>query len=139
MIFTLYILVWGASLACSTNPYVFADLKLDNVLFDHPYSDADIDALLLNEPLAVDGEFELHGKQYPILRSQPLTHKFPWDASRHLTEVLNVYLTDFSHGLFYFPALWPVCCTFFSQHSKSMRHTGHWKSAHMGFVHRRLF
>ena len=83
----------------------FTDLKLDNVLFALAYSPA------LDEPLAVTGEFELHGKRYPIVRSQPLSHKFPSDATRHLTELLSVYLTDFSHGLFCFPTLLPIAST----------------------------
>lgn len=88
------------ALAWSTDPYIFTDLKLDNVLFGPGHDNPGIDALLLDEPPAVDGEFELYGKRYPIMRSQPLRHKFPWDASRHLTELLSVYLTDFSHGPF---------------------------------------
>jgi serine/threonine-protein kinase SRPK3 len=62
--------------------------------------------LRIDGPPAIDGEFELSGKRYPIVRSQPLPHEFPWDASRHLTELLNVYLTDFGHGMFLSPQLW---------------------------------
>jgi hypothetical protein len=136
---------------------MFTDLKLDNVLFGSGHDDADIDALLLDEPLAVDGEFELYGKRYPIMRSQPLRHKFPWDASRHLTELLSVYLTDFSHGPFsshviancFYGSSYSSPLTLLRiasmvhvtlhQRSKSIRYTLQWKSARMLFVLQRLF
>jgi serine/threonine protein kinase len=34
-----------------------------------------------------------------------LTHEFPWNARCHQTELLDVYLTDFGHGVFHFPAV----------------------------------
>jgi serine/threonine-protein kinase SRPK3 len=81
----------------------FTDLRLNNVLFCCSCSKADIEAQLRADgPPVIDGEFEFSGKQYPIMRSQPLPHKFPWNASRHLTELLTVYLTDFGDGVFYF-------------------------------------
>jgi hypothetical protein len=118
----------------------FTDLKLDNALFALAHSQADIETLLLNEPPAVNGEFELDDKRYPIMLSQPLSHKFPWDASRHLTELLSVYLTDFSHGLFCFSSLLPTVFTIlFFQRSKLMTYTLQMKSARMLFALRKIF
>lgn len=76
------------------------------MLFYCPYSKANIEAQLRADgPPAIDGEFEFSGKQYSIMRSQPLPHKFPLHASRHLTELLTVYLTDFGDGMCYFSQL----------------------------------
>jgi serine/threonine-protein kinase SRPK3 len=90
---------------------IFTDLRLDNVLFACPSSKADIEAQLrVDGPPVIDGEFEFSGKKYPIMRSQPFTHNFPWDASRHLTELLTVYLTDFGDGVFHLSQLSTIVC-----------------------------
>jgi len=82
---------------------ILTDLKLDNVLFSFPYNEAQIEARLrMDGPPTIDGEFEVSGKRYPIMRSQPFTHEFSWNASRQMTELLSVYLTDFWHSVFCF-------------------------------------
>jgi serine/threonine-protein kinase SRPK3 len=76
-----------------------ADLKLSNVLFDVDCTTKHIDDLLLTDgPPILEGKCNIYDKQYPIIRSQPIPHKFAWNTSRHLTELLDITLTDFGHG-----------------------------------------
>ena len=80
---------------------ILTDLKLDNVLFPFPYNKAQIEARLrMDGPPTIDREFEVSGKRYPIMRSQPFTHEFSWNSSPQMTELLSVYLTDFGHCVF---------------------------------------
>ncbi|OJA14155.1 hypothetical protein AZE42_09594 [Rhizopogon vesiculosus] len=43
----------------------------------------------------MDGEFELNGARYPIMRSQPIPHPFKWNDPGITVELYSVCLTDF--------------------------------------------
>ena len=45
-----------------------------------------------------DGEIELRGQTYPILRPQPLIHTFKWDDKYIDAELRLFYLNDVGHG-----------------------------------------
>lgn len=75
------------------------DLQLSNVLLQGPHANKDIAKLLYTDgPPVVEGMCEINNKQYPIIRSQPIPHKFFWNSSPHLTELLNITLTGFGQG-----------------------------------------
>lgn len=54
--------------------------------------------LLDDNPVSIDGEFELNGVRYPIVRSQPVPHDFRWDDPPSLVELYTVRLIDLGHG-----------------------------------------
>ncbi|KAF8902208.1 kinase-like protein [Gymnopilus junonius] len=77
---------------------VHTDVKPDNVLFDEGIDPESIQEFLNDNPLSIDGEFELHGVRYPIIRSQPIPHPFSWDDPPSEVELYSVSLTDFGHA-----------------------------------------
>ncbi|KAJ8582922.1 kinase-like protein [Rhizopogon salebrosus TDB-379] len=78
---------------------VRTDLKPDNVLFNEGNAPQTIKALLDQSPQVTDGEFELKGARYPIMRSQPIPHPFKWDDPGIMVELYSVCLTDFAQFL----------------------------------------
>ena len=74
------------------------DLKPDNVLFNEGNASQTIKELLDQSPQVTDGEFELKGTHYPIMRSQPIPHPFKWDNPGIMVELYSVCVTDFGSG-----------------------------------------
>jgi hypothetical protein len=74
------------------------DVKPENVLFTDGVATETIQKLLDHTPQAVDGEFELEGRHYPVIRSQPIPHPFRWNDPGIVVERYSVCLTDFSNG-----------------------------------------
>jgi serine/threonine-protein kinase SRPK3 len=68
------------------------------VLFSDGTTSKTIQKLLNESPLAVDGEFELFGMRYPIIRSQPVPHPFNWNDRPVFVELYSIRLIDFGHG-----------------------------------------
>ena len=52
-------------------------------------------------PVQIDGEFELNGVRYPLVRSQPIPHPFKWDDPGIVVEQYAVRLTDLGHGMYF--------------------------------------
>lgn len=75
------------------------DLKPDNVLFCDGADPESIRKLLNDSPLVSDGEFELHGVRYPMIRSQPVPHPFNWNDPPTRVELYSVQLIDLGHGI----------------------------------------
>ncbi|KAI0761641.1 kinase-like domain-containing protein, partial [Trametes elegans] len=73
---------------------IHTDLKLDNILFNSVGSDKSVDDQLREDPPAVESEFEVEGKKYPVFRSQPLRHSFTWDASPLDAEIMQFTIAD---------------------------------------------
>lgn len=76
------------------------DLKPDNVLFNEGTTTESIRELLHDSPAVVDGEFELHGVRYPIIRSQPVPHSYSWNDPPTVVKQYSVQLTDLGHGIY---------------------------------------
>jgi hypothetical protein len=74
------------------------DVKSDNFLFNEGTDTKTLETFLGQNPQVVDGEFELKGVNYPIMRSQPIPHPFRWNDPGILVETYPVCLTDFSNG-----------------------------------------
>ena len=76
-----------------------ADVKEDNILLWPPIDSTDVDAIA-EEPALVDGDFELAGTKYPILRSEPF---LPLTSADKITpmdsELLEATLYDFGSGM----------------------------------------
>ncbi|KDR77473.1 hypothetical protein GALMADRAFT_65701 [Galerina marginata CBS 339.88] len=73
---------------------IHTDVKPDNVLFAEGTAPQSIEKLLEDNPVSVNGEFELHGVQYPIILSQPVPHPFRWDDRPTEVELYSVMLAD---------------------------------------------
>jgi len=58
----------------------FGDFRVDNIFFYGPSAKA-IEAVIIGETPFIDGTFELEGKRYPILRSQPLLPNISFDST----------------------------------------------------------
>jgi serine/threonine-protein kinase SRPK3 len=69
------------------------------VLFTEGAAPQTIRELLDNTPISIDGEFELHGTQYPIILSQPVPNRFQWDDPPIEVELYTVGLTDLGNGM----------------------------------------
>jgi len=69
------------------------------VLFKDGTAVPTIRELLHDSPTVIDGEFEIHGVRYPIVRSQPIPHPFKWNDPGTVVEQYTVCLTDFGHGI----------------------------------------
>ena len=69
------------------------------MLFCDGTAPASIRKLLDSIPLVVDGEFELYGTRFPIIRSQPIPHPFKWNDPPIRVELYYVRLDDFGHGI----------------------------------------
>src|ERR1700691_3757364 len=78
--------------------FLETDIKPDNVLFSEGTDPKTLETLLDQDPQVVDGEFELKGVNYPIMRSQPIPHPFRWNDPGILVETYPVCLMDFSNG-----------------------------------------
>jgi hypothetical protein len=76
------------------------DIKPDNVLFNEGTDMQTLSALLDRNPPIVDGEFELNGVKYPIMRSQPIPHPFLSNDPGIVVETYPICLTDFGSGKF---------------------------------------
>jgi hypothetical protein len=72
------------------------------VLFNEGNAPQTIKALLDQSPQVTDGEFELKGARYPIMRSQPIPHPFKWDDPGIMVELYSVCVTDFGSGKHFF-------------------------------------
>jgi len=77
---------------------IHTDLKPDNVLFDEGTGTGTIQKLLDESPVQIDGEFELDGVRYPLVRSQPIPHPFKWNDPGIIVEQYPVRLTDLGHA-----------------------------------------
>ncbi|KAI0029591.1 kinase-like protein [Vararia minispora EC-137] len=73
---------------------IHTDVKLDNILFNSVKGDNDVEDRLKTETVAVEGEVEIKGETYPVLRSQPIRHDFAWDASPFISEIMQFVLVD---------------------------------------------
>ncbi len=69
------------------------------MLFNGGTAPESIRDLLHDSPVATDGEFELLGVHYPIIRSQPVPHPFSWNDPPTLVELYSVQLADLGHGI----------------------------------------
>ncbi|OJA07767.1 hypothetical protein AZE42_03002 [Rhizopogon vesiculosus] len=77
---------------------IHTDVKPDNVLFWEGTDPKSIKTFLDESPQVPDGEFELNGVRYPIMRSQPIPHPFKWNDPGITVELYSVCLTDFGSG-----------------------------------------
>jgi len=68
------------------------------VLFAEGTARQTVRELLDDSPISIDGEFELHGAQYPIVLSQPIPHPFKWDDSPTEVELYSVEVADLGSG-----------------------------------------
>jgi len=57
-----------------------------------------IQRLLRNSPQRIDGEFELKGRYYQVMRSQPLPNSFLWDDPPIIVELYGLRLAGLSNG-----------------------------------------
>jgi hypothetical protein len=46
----------------------------------------------------IEGEIELHGVTYPLMKAQPLPHRFHWDDKRLVAETRTFCLNDVGNG-----------------------------------------
>jgi serine/threonine-protein kinase SRPK3 len=76
------------------------DVKPDNILFCIGNSPDHIDSQLESTPLETDGDIEVNGVSYPIMRPQPLKHSFRWDDRPNLVELYDLLLIDVGHCTF---------------------------------------
>ena len=91
MVCTSYIRVSKPSSCCGIHREHFSvDLKPDNVLFCDGTAPASLREVLDSSPLAVDGEFELQGGRFPIIRSQPVPHPFKWKSTSGMLYTLRL-------------------------------------------------
>ena len=58
-----------------------------------------IDELLDESPIMIDGEFELNGVRYPLVRSQPIPHPFKWNDTGMIVEQYTFCLAGLGHGM----------------------------------------
>jgi len=79
-------------------PFPQPDVKADNVLFIEGTAPETIKKLLDESPQIIDGEFELKGAHYPIMRSQPIPHPFLWNDPPITVELYSLFLTDLGSG-----------------------------------------
>jgi serine/threonine-protein kinase SRPK3 len=79
-------------------PFHKTDLKPDNVLIDEGTDLQTIKEHPDQSPQIIDGEFELKGARYPIMRSQPIPHPFKWNDPGITVELYSICLTDFGSG-----------------------------------------
>jgi hypothetical protein len=49
-------------------------------------------------PAEVEGQTQLEGESYPIIKSQPIPNGYTWDTSAFEAEKMIIYLADFGHG-----------------------------------------
>ena len=68
------------------------------MLFDEGTAQQTIREHLDDSPISIDGEFELHGVQYPIILSQPIPHSCRWDDRPTEVELYCVRLADLGNG-----------------------------------------
>ncbi len=68
------------------------------MLFSDGTAPETIRKLLEASPPLVDGDFELCGRRYPLIHSQPVPHPFSWDDPPKLVELYFVQLVDFRNG-----------------------------------------
>jgi serine/threonine-protein kinase SRPK3 len=80
----------GLVVILHSSPVPETDLKPDNVLFNEGNAPQTIKELLDQSPQVIDGEFELKGARYPIMRSQPIPHPFKWDDPDITVELYSV-------------------------------------------------
>lgn len=73
------------------------DVKPDNILFWFSQTPEMIERELVEAPL-VEGHVSLAGKNYPIVRSQPIPHNWHWDDSGHTVELFRFCLNDLGQG-----------------------------------------
>ncbi|KAI9057489.1 kinase-like protein [Trametes sanguinea] len=79
---------------------VHTDVKLDNLLFGnslYPTDDA-LASYLQSTPPEFEGEVDLDGQKYPLVKPQPIPHVFKWDTSAFEAETMIIYLTDLGHA-----------------------------------------
>jgi serine/threonine-protein kinase SRPK3 len=91
----------GLVVILHSSPVPETDLKPDNVLFNEGNTPQTIKALLDQSPQVIDGEFELKGACYPIMRSQPIPHPFKRSGPGITAELYSVCMTDFGSGKHY--------------------------------------
>jgi len=94
------------------------DLKPENVLFGGGTAPKAIQKLLKVAPLAIEGQIELSGERYPLIRSQPISHRFKWDDPSKIVELYFVQLVDFGNGRYLVSSCNPFTYTAF-QHNGS--------------------
>ncbi|KAF9068745.1 kinase-like domain-containing protein [Rhodocollybia butyracea] len=73
---------------------IHTDLKLDNILFNAISGDPHVEEQLNSESVIEDGQVEVKGEKYPILRSQPIRHSTAWNVTPFMAEVMLFCLTD---------------------------------------------
>lgn len=73
------------------------DIKPDNILFGG-VSDERVEMVLSTEDVKIEGEINIDGKPWPILRSQPIPHTFTPDSTRHDAETVLIELVDLGQG-----------------------------------------
>ncbi|KAI0806864.1 kinase-like domain-containing protein [Fomes fomentarius] len=79
---------------------VHTDVKMDNLLFGNSLysSDDDLRHYLESSPPKVEGDVNLDGQTYPLVKSQPIPHRYTWDTSAFEAETMTIYLTDLGHA-----------------------------------------
>ncbi|KAF8910920.1 kinase-like protein [Gymnopilus junonius] len=73
---------------------IHTDLKLDNILFMGVPNDKYVEEQLAAEAPVIEGEVEVEGVTYPLLRAQPIPHTCQWDMSPYISEVIDYVVTD---------------------------------------------
>ena len=74
------------------------DLKADDVMFIEGTGWRSTQQLLCNSPQKIDDEFELKGRYYQIMRSQPLPNSFLWDDPPITVELYVFRLAGLGNG-----------------------------------------
>ena len=49
-------------------------------------------------PAEVEGQTQLEGEDYPIIKSQPIPNSYAWDTSAFEAETMIIYLAGLGHG-----------------------------------------
>lgn len=69
-------------------------------------------------PAEVEGQIQLEGESYPIIKSQPIPNGYAWDTSAFEAEKMIIYLVDLGHGQ------WPSSMYSFVPRSWTLQRSG---------------
>jgi len=74
------------------------DVKADNVMFNEGTDPELIEKICDESPQIIDGEFELRGARYQIMRSQPIPNRCLWNDTSINVDDYSLCLSGFCGG-----------------------------------------